>query len=201
MAKTASYFGMGLCIVVLGGCGVSRPGCGDDDTVAAVVEVAKVPTRFKLLDEVREAVRDDRFEKCTADANGRLREQLSILFDAAGKTWDPGSVTVHSDRTLCGVLPEEEKCYRLFLLASNDDDWRCRMNVIEEVGNTFDYWSAEYSLDTIRFKGLDEKTGTVSCAARLHAAIPTFGKTRRDITYTVERTTDGKPFVTVGGLD
>jgi hypothetical protein len=63
------------------------------------------------------------------------------------------------------------------------------------------YSTAVYSLNTIRLENKDETTGAVKCEARLHATIPDFGAAEEDISYKVEKTTDGQLYATLEGLE
>lgn len=60
--------------------------------------------------------------------------------------------------------------------------------------------SAGYSVSDIRVQDRDESLGTETCAANLTMDAHRFGKVTIPITMKAERTTDGKPYVTVSGL-
>jgi len=58
----------------------------------------------------------------------------------------------------------------------------------------------EYSLANIITTATDKDTGSVSCKADLVGEVPDWGKATQQITYTVEKTTDGDLYATVWGL-
>jgi hypothetical protein len=58
----------------------------------------------------------------------------------------------------------------------------------------------KYTLDVIRTTRKDRETGNIACAATLQGDAGKFGTWTLPITYTVERTSDGIPYVTVYGL-
>jgi len=61
--------------------------------------------------------------------------------------------------------------------------------------------TASYTLDIIRLTAKDATTGSISCAADLNVDVPNdWGSAKEPITYKVENTSDGKPYVTVFGL-
>jgi len=59
--------------------------------------------------------------------------------------------------------------------------------------------AATYSVDTIRVTAKNDETGAIVCAARLSVDIPSIGGAEQQVAYKVERTTDGKLYVTMLG--
>ncbi|UFX45220.1 hypothetical protein HAP47_0000305 [Bradyrhizobium sp. 41S5] len=60
--------------------------------------------------------------------------------------------------------------------------------------------SMQYTLDVIRTTRKDRETGNIACAATLQGTAGKFGTWALPITYTVERTSDGKLYVIAYGL-
>jgi hypothetical protein len=58
----------------------------------------------------------------------------------------------------------------------------------------------KYTLDVIRTTAKDQGTGALTCAATLNGEAGKYGAAKLPITYKVEKTSDGKLYVTVYGL-
>jgi hypothetical protein len=77
-------------------------------------------------------------------------------------------------------------------------DQRCNDQVgnrAMEAGTT-----ASYRVDAIRTTAKDTATGALACAADLRIDIPKWGSMTEPMTYRVEKTSDGKSYVTIDYL-
>ncbi len=69
-----------------------------------------------------------------------------------------------------------------------DEAWRTALSNIE------------YTLENIILTDKNKETGAVSCKATMNAEVPDWGGASKDITYTVEKTSEGELYATVWGL-
>lgn len=67
-------------------------------------------------------------------------------------------------------------------------------------------WSAavqnlKYQLENVIMTDTNKDTGSVSCKAQLVGDVPNWGSATSDITYTIEKTSDGQLYATVWGIE
>ena len=128
-----------------------------------------------------------------------------------------------STKSLIGQIAKEKNAfYRTIFFASNNVTSRidnpyglsdcdqkrqdiaavtCRKNeeLISSIKDDFDlaFSKISYTLDTIRITNRDPQTKKVECIAILRGDIPDWGSADKEITYSVEQTSDGGIYVTV----
>jgi hypothetical protein len=63
-----------------------------------------------------------------------------------------------------------------------------------------DWARTQYALKTIRTKAKNPDTGELTCEGTILADVPDWGGAHMDVSFTVEKTTDGELYVTIYGL-
>jgi hypothetical protein len=92
----------------------------------------------------------------------------------------------------------EEQCSEGFRKASISFDNCSALKVAEfHTKRNAAIAKLQFTIDEIRFKGSTSQGLVLMCAATIHTANPESGETTGEATYTVEQTTEGKPFVTL----
>lgn len=213
-----SPFALSFTALLLTGCVASNPKCDDPEVVSAVLSNIKtkaprgIPhtTASDAFRDVR-AENESSYATCESKAVQRLRTRLKAEFPEELRYRDMSEIALaNRDEDICAfIAPTRGKnrnvCVNIFWEAIVLDSGQCYADSViarDLITSklTAIYETTIYTLDSFRFKGVDSQGTTQKCAATLHIAIPRYGESTRNVTYTVEKTTKGKPYVTVEEL-
>lgn len=171
----------------LAGCGSSEPDCGSTETQSLVEQIVKEHVPAELLDAAAPATKVPA-EIARDQALAPYDAQIQALQNQLNK----GSGPEIAERV--AALETDEVNKETTFLSAIKREKEAQKSRIESAKA-----DAVFSLDLIRDVAKNKDTGAVECAAKLVAKVPGFGEASQDIVYIAERTTEGKPYVTLEG--
>lgn len=189
-----------LATAFLYGCGSNSPTCDGNETRDTVLKIA---TENNFSDDAIKASSDERLARCQFIAN----DEWAIGWQKVYKE----DYRLGSFVSVLNRLGQDSKfafCYSSAPMGKLNypgcgELWEKTLSRFNSCKEKIVQWQqaaqteAGYSLKDIRLTHHDENTSAETCAATLQVKLPENLVSERQIQYKVEKTTDGKIFVSV----
>ena len=183
-------------VFALAGCG--GPSCDGSDTKSNIFDIAKENNEFTSWMRMPKNIHDSRpsYDESKDQNLANFDKKIADLNNQKGLLNPSDSDYAQKSQNFSDAISQ---------ISNQRDDYKKNENSkIENQANQTLHniiESMSYSLDTIIKVAKNAETGSVDCKASLHASYGKSGDSDpEEITYTVEKTTDGKSVVTVWGL-